>query len=251
MTETNNIYRSTPSIYASQNEPINNDYPLFKTEIADFCEEVNDTAQAVINKSGHISVNDFIPKIKFSIFGIFSGSSNQGDDKDSDKMDGPGRAMAIIAGGIVAGIASFVFGSFYSDYQEAALRLEDCESMRMQFPDVWQIRNDGNVKDVKFIIDAEIKAAESQRRSAIINMALTVSVIATGVMLVVAGVFAYIPLAIGAAVFGISVCVFALAKFGMNYFDKKSVRQAKAVVAAIERLKEAAPFVPASRAQAA
>ena len=233
------VYEYTPSVYALQNDPANPHYPIFKSEVATFCDEVNDAAQRVINRSTHFTINDFIPKLKFRFFGAFSSTTINGERRDSDEMDGAGRAFSVVAGGLVAAVASFVFGSFYNDYQEACIRLERCENFRENFPEVWQIHHHEHIKDIKLVADSEEKIAKAEKRSAMINMALTIGVIAAGAILIVAGLFASIPLALGAVVLMVTICIVAMAKFGMNFFDKMPARRCTTVEAAINRLKAA------------
>lgn len=224
-----------PPIYATAYDQPLGDYPVFSSEIGSFCEEVDAVADSVIHRSRDFSINDFIPKIKVRMFAVFG----IGGGRQSNQMDGAGRAVTIVFGGLVAAISAFIFGSFYSDYQEACLRQDRCAGFKERFGCVWAIRGHEHINHIKAVVDGELKMALSEKRSAQVNIALVVGVIASSALLVVAGLFASTPLALGATAGIVTGIVLAMMKFGINFFDRTPIREAEKIQKSITKLKDA------------
>lgn len=224
------------SLIYSSGVNCNQDYPLLCETVNDFCVHVERVAISKIEvEQQAFSINNFIPKIKFKFFGAFTRVNIGNDGRSQNEMDGGERAMSILFGGIIAGVSSFIFGSFYSDYKDASQRLESCKEIRKRYPEIWELKTEHHVA-LKEIHKIESKLASEAKRSSMINMALAISAIASGALLVIAGLFASLTLALIGIGLIATICVVAMAKFGINHFDHSTKDKSRLLLTELDKL---------------
>lgn len=226
-----------PSIYSERPGAADEDFSPFVKEVTDFCKEVDTLAQDVMARANkRFTINNFIPKIKLNMFAVFIPAK---DAENGGEMDGATRALAVFCGGIASVVAAFIFGSFFLDFQDATARVNNCKDLREQFSDVWEIKGNSHVDDLSFIIEAEELAARQEQRRALLNMALSVAVIASSILIVAGGIFGCAPVALVGVAAIVLLCSVAMIKFGINFFARQPARDARKIAEAINRLKEA------------
>jgi hypothetical protein len=246
---------SFPAIYHTTTTPGNSNFPLFNKKVGDFLWHAEEVAQALHNPTspaggpsgGTAQHVTNIGKVKIGnsykglFFNCFNTSNNtRGNRRSDDEMDPMTRVLIFALSAVVGGYALYKMGQWYHQAREAQEELDD---LRRFAKELKPIKNtyplNSHIQEISQVIDREKQIFLRIKQRSIVNLCITVSVVAAASFAILGALANSIPLVIiGAAIIVISGGGLLL-KWGFEHHDRRPGKDAQAIQSAIAILKGA------------